>query len=76
MVLSQLPNPTQRQLLQRLRTDSWRALNKVRVAIGDITLARLVENGRIEQRGEGHARELRLTAAGLEALRTPLEFRR
>jgi hypothetical protein len=63
-----LPNATQRQLMQRLRTDAWRKLSTISVSAGDRLLASLVRNGWIE-RNEG---EIRLTVAGLDALRAKL----
>jgi hypothetical protein len=60
-----IPNSTQRQLMQRLRTDAWRNLSTITVSAGDRLLASLVRNGWIE-RNDG---EIRLTPAGLEALR-------
>jgi hypothetical protein len=62
------PTASHRQLMQRLRTDAWRSLSTLSVAAGEGTLATLVRNGWIERRGM----ELRLTAAGLEALRAKL----
>jgi hypothetical protein len=63
-----LPNASQRQLMQRLRTDAWRSLSTITVAAGDRLLASLVRNGWIERNGG----ELRLTTSGLEALRAKL----
>jgi hypothetical protein len=63
-----LPNATQRQLMQRLRTDASRKLSTIGVMAGDRLLASLVRRGWIE-RNEG---EIRLTVAGLEALRAKL----
>jgi hypothetical protein len=66
------PTPSQRQLLQRLRTDRWRRLASVSVRVGETTFAGLVANGWIGQRGKGQDYQVRLTATGLKALRARL----
>lgn len=59
------PTMTHRQFMQRLRTDRWRHIATIDVAFGDKLVAALVRNGWIERREN----ELRLTPAGLEAVR-------
>ncbi len=63
---AQLPNSSQRQILQRLRIDQWRLFPSLKV--GNKVLRRLEINGWIERRIQGHTLELRLTFEGLEAL--------
>jgi hypothetical protein len=58
--------------LQRLRTDQWRTVAKLKVAVADGLLSRLTSNGWVEQRGQARALELKLTSAGLEALRAKI----
>ena len=70
--MTPIPTATQRQIMQRLRTDIWRRLGRVSVTVGEAGLATLVRNGWIERRGEGPTTELNLTAAGLEALRAKI----
>jgi len=69
MTAPPFPNATQRSFLQQLRTDKWANFSKLRVPMGPPGLQRLSATGWIEQRGQGLALELKLTAAGLEALR-------
>ena len=66
------PVPTlgQRQFLQRLRSDQWRALAVVKAS--DRLLTTVIANGWIERRDEGQYREVRLTMSGLEVLRNKL----
>ena len=66
--MTTLPNAWQRQIMQRLSTDRWRRVATLDVAAGDKLLAALVKNGWIELRQN----ELRLTPAGLEALKAKL----
>jgi hypothetical protein len=62
------PTSTQRQFMQRLRTDKWRRL----LTAGNRLLVGMIENGWIERRGIEPDQEVRLTPAGLEALRATL----
>ncbi len=62
------PTMTHRQVMQRLSADKWRHVATLDVAAGDKLLAKLVSNGWIELREN----ELRLTPAGLEALRAKI----
>ena len=66
------PTAAQRQFLQRLHIDKWKRLVTISVAAGPGLLSRLVTNGWIEQRGEEQEREIRLTDAGLSALKAKI----
>jgi hypothetical protein len=66
------PTSTQRQFMQRLRTDKWRRLLSVSAPAGNRLLVGMIENGWIERRGIEPDQEVRLTPAGLEALRATL----
>lgn len=57
-----IPTPSQRRLLQQLRTDLWRT-----AAVGERVLTTVTANGWIERRAAGEIPEFRLTPAGLEA---------
>ena len=70
--LDPLPTSSQRQFMQRLRTDKWRRLVTVSVAAGPGLLSRLATNGWIEQGGQDQDIEVRLTHAGLNALRAKM----
>jgi hypothetical protein len=63
---------SQRQVLQRLRTDQWRSLVQLNVSAGDTLLASLVRNGWMERRGEHPTIELKVTPTGLDALRAKI----
>jgi hypothetical protein len=55
--------------MQRLSVDEWRSVPKLGVKVGDGLLKTLVANGWIEQRGQRHGLEIKLTAAGLGAFK-------
>ena len=66
------PTPGQRDILQRLRTDTWRSFIQLNLIVSDHLLKRLVANGWIERRSVGGTVELKLTALGLGALRAKI----
>ncbi len=66
------PKAFDRLIMQRLRTDQWLNPNTHNIAVSKHLLNKLTVLGWIEHRGEGQALELRLTPAGLEALRAPV----
>ena len=65
-----LPRMTHRQVMQRLRTDKWRTVASLGGSIGEGTLNTMARNRWIERNGD----EVRLTPAGLEALRAPIQL--
>jgi len=67
-----VPTAPQRSVLQRLRTDRWLSFAGLNIAAGAGLLKRLVLNGWMESRGHGQAFELKLTTAGLEALKAKI----
>jgi hypothetical protein len=72
-----IPTTTQRSVLQRLRTDQWLSFAGLNIAAGAGLLKRLVSNGWMESRGQGRAFEVKLTAAGLDALKAKIpDYRR
>ena len=64
-----LPNMTHRQILQRLLSGEWKTLTQLGVMAGDGLLERLNNRGWIELREVGRTREIKITPAGIEALR-------
>ena len=64
-----LPNMTHRQVLQRLLSGEWKTLTQLGVMAGDGLLERLSNHGWIERRVIGRTREIKITPAGIEALR-------
>jgi hypothetical protein len=65
-------NAGQRQLMQYLRSGDWTIAAKLPVSASDHMLNHLIGNGWIERRGDGAKAEIKLTAAGLLALQTPV----
>jgi chromosome segregation and condensation protein ScpB len=72
MIAALFPRSNHRWIMQRLRVNEWRSVPKLGVKVGDGLLKTLVANGWIEQRGEGHTLEIKLTAAGLDAFRAKM----
>ena len=66
------PTPGQRDILQRLHLDVWRSLVQLNLVVSDHLLKKMVANGWIESRRAGGTLELKLTAAGLGALRAKI----
>ena len=64
------PTMTHRQVMQRLRTDKWRTVVSLGSSAGEGTLNTMARNGWIERNGG----EVRLTEAGLAALRAPVRI--
>jgi hypothetical protein len=63
---------SQRQVMQYLRSGDWNIVAKLPVAATAGALNRLADYGWIERRGGGQRSEIKLTAAGLAALQTPI----
>ena len=63
---------SQRQLMQYLRGGNWVTISKLPISVGPRLLDRITQNGWIESRGAGARCEVKLTAAGLEALQAPI----
>ena len=66
------PSAGHRQVLQRLSTDKWQPFAKLNLVVGDKLLDRLAINGWVERRRQGQMLELKLTQAGLEALKAKI----
>ena len=64
------PNMTQRAVLQHLSLTDWKLANRLPIPAGEMMLSRLAHLGLIEMRGENQQTEVRLTEAGLEAMRS------
>jgi hypothetical protein len=65
-------NMTQRTVLQYLSLSDWKFVNRLPIAAGELILSRLAQLGWIEMRGENPHTEVRLTPAGLKAMRSPI----
>jgi hypothetical protein len=70
--LDEVPNMRQRTVLQYLSLTDWRMTNRLPVSAGEVTLSRLLHHGWIESRGEKQGTAVRLTPAGLQAMRSPI----
>jgi Mn-dependent DtxR family transcriptional regulator len=64
------PNMTQRAVMQHLSLADWKLANRLPIPAGEMMLSRLAHLGWIEMRGENHHTEVRLTEAGLKAMRS------
>ena len=69
---TEAPNMRQRTVLQHLSLADWRMVDRLPVSAGEMTLVRLLECGWIETRGQKPKTEVRLTPAGLKAMRSPI----
>jgi hypothetical protein len=71
-IFDEVPNMRQRTILQHLSLADWRMVNRLPVSAGEMTLSRLLHHGWIESRGEKQRAAVRLTPAGLKAMRSPI----
>jgi hypothetical protein len=62
----------QRQFMQYLRAGNWVMVSKLPNPIGERLFDRILQNGWIERRGTGLRLEIKITPAGLAALRAPV----
>jgi hypothetical protein len=69
---SLVPNMAQRSLMQYLSIDDWNIAAHLPIPAGELMLSRMREFGWIESRGEKHKMAIRLTPAGLKAMRSPI----
>jgi len=66
---AEVPNMTQRTVLQCLNLDDWKIVAHLPVSVGEMMLSRMCECGWIDVRGEKQHTATRLTPAGLKAMR-------
>jgi hypothetical protein len=71
-ISAEVPNMRQRTILQHLSLADWRMVDRLPVKAGELTLSRLLQLGWIECRGEKQHAAIRLTPAGLKAMRSPI----
>jgi hypothetical protein len=69
---SPVPTMAQRSLMQYLSLDDWKIAAHLPIPAGEMTLNRIRDYGWIESRGEKHQTAIRLTPAGLKAMRSPI----
>ena len=61
-----------RTILQHLSLTDWKMAARLPIPASEMTLSRLVHQNWIEMRGENQQTEVRLTEAGLKAMRSPI----
>ena len=67
---TEVPNMTQRTVLQCLSLDDWKIVAHLPIPLGEMMLSRMYDCGWIEIRGgEKHITAIRLTPAGLKSMR-------
>jgi hypothetical protein len=70
---AEVPNMTQRTVLQCLNLDDWKIVAHLPISVGEMMLSRMCDYGWIDIQGEKQHTAIRLTPAGLKAMRS---FRR
>ena len=65
---AEVPNMTQRTVLQCLNLDDWKIAAHLPVPVGEMMLSRMCECGWIETRGEKQHMAIKLTPAGLKSM--------
>jgi hypothetical protein len=68
--LAEVPNMPQRTVMQCLSLDDWKVVAHLPVPVGELMVSRLLDYGWIESRSEKQGKAIRLTPAGLKALRS------
>jgi hypothetical protein len=67
---AEVPNMSQRTVMQCLSLDDWKVVAHLPVPVGELMVSRLLDYGWIESRSEKQGKAIRLTPAGLKALRS------
>jgi len=65
-------NMSQRAVMQHMSRTDWKLANRLPIRAGEMMLSRLVSQGWIEIQGKDHNTVVRLTEAGLNAMRSPV----
>ena len=65
-------NMSQRAVMQHMSVTGWKLANRLPIPAGEMMLSRLVSQGWIEIQGKDHNTVVRLTEAGLKAMRSPV----
>ena len=65
-------NMSQRAVMQHMSMTDWKLANRLPIPAGEMMLSRLVSQGWIEIQGKDHNTVVRLTKAGLKAMRSPV----
>jgi hypothetical protein len=67
---AEFPNMAQRAVMQYLSLDDWKVAARLPIPAGELMLSRIRNYGWIEIRGEKHHTAIKLTPAGLQAMRS------
>ena len=67
---AEVPNMPQRAVMQCLSLDDWKVVAHLPVPVGELMVTRLLEYGWIESQSAEQGKAIRLTPAGLKALRS------
>jgi predicted transcriptional regulator len=63
---------THRAVMQHLSLTEWKLANHLPIPAGEMMLSRMVQQGWIEIQGKDRNTVVRLTEAGLKAMRSPV----
>jgi len=66
------PNGAHRAIMQHLSLTDWKLAHRLPIPAGEMILSRLVSQGWLEIQGRDHNTVVRLTEAGLKAMRSPV----
>ena len=69
---AEFPNMAQRAVMQYLSLDDWKVAARLPIPAGELMLSRIRNYGWIEIRGEKHRTAIKLTPAGLQAMRSAI----
>ena len=69
---AEFPNMAQRAVTQYLRLDDWKVAARLPIPAGELMLSRIRNYGWIEIQGEKHHTAIKLTQAGLKAMRSAI----
>jgi hypothetical protein len=67
---AEFPNMAQRAVMQYLSLDDWKVAARLPIPAGELMLSRIRNYGWIEIRGEKQHTAIKLTSAGLKAMRS------
>jgi len=69
---AEFPSMAQRAVMQYLSLDDWKIAARLPIPAGELLLNRIRSYGWVEIQGEKHHTAIRLTPAGLQAMRSAI----
>ena len=69
---AEFPSMAQRAVMQYLSLDDWKIAARLPIPAGELLLNRMRSYGWVEIQGEKHHTAIRLTPAGLQAMRSAI----